>query len=327
MRQAYLKEIEYYLPESTLSNENLSKEFPEWGVEKIANKTGIKVRHIAKIDETSLDLAVKAGEKFFKKTDVKEREIDFLLFCTQTPDYFLPTTACILQDRLGLSKTCGALDINLGCSGFVYGLGLAKGLIIGGLAKNILLFTADTYSKIIEKDDKGNRTIFGDGAAVSFISADENPSFDCSIGEFTFGTDGNGANHLIVRNGAFRNRCDNGSDAMTLFMDGPSIFTFTIKEIPSLVSDVLRKNNLNIQEIDLFVFHQANKFMLEHLRKRLNIPEDKFFIFIEKCGNTVSSTIPIALSEARKLNLKKNSKILIAGFGVGLSWGATVLSV
>jgi len=309
--------IEYYLPKNILTNEDISKEFPEWSAEKIKAKIGVESRHIADDSETALDLAVEACEKLFKKYD--KSKIDFILFCTQSPDYFLPTTACILQDKLGLAKNIGALDFNLGCSGFVYGLTLAQGLVASGVAENILLVTSETYSKFLDKSDKSNRTIFGDGAAVTIVEKDDSKENY----KFLVGTDGSGFNNLIVEKGASRNKSD---EQPTLFMKGPKIFTFAVENIPNLIQDTLKKNKLKLDEIDLFVFHQASSYMLNYLRNLCNIPEEKFFVDMKNIGNTVSASIPIALKLAfDQGKIKEGFKVMVAGFGVGYSWGAGVL--
>jgi 3-oxoacyl-[acyl-carrier-protein] synthase III len=333
--KSYIKAISYYLPPNILSNEALNEEFPEWSVEKISAKTGIFNRHIAAGDMFSSDMGVLAAEQLFRDHNILPDSIDFILFCTQSPDYFLPTTACIIQDRLKIPTSAGAFDYNLGCSGYVYGLGIAKGLISGGIAKNILLITAETYSKFIHPQDKSNKTIFGDAAAATLISADNGFA---EIGNFDLGTDGRGAENLMVKRGGMKypktkedelrfDEFGNSHDENSLFMNGAEIFTFTLENVPVLVNNVLAKNNLQHADIDLFVFHQANKFMLNQLRKKLKIPEDKFYLFLENCGNTVCSTIPIALEEALKSgSIKKNAKVLLAGFGVGYSWGGTILT-
>ncbi|MEO8533523.1 MAG: ketoacyl-ACP synthase III, partial [Flavobacterium sp.] len=305
--KANIKAISYYLPESVLSNDLINQEFPEWGIEKISSKTGINARHISAKDEFSSDMAVKAAEKLFAEHNIDRSEIDFLLFCTQSPDYFLPTTACIIQEKLGLETTIGALDFNLGCSGFVYGLSLAKGLIAGEMAKNVLLITSETYSKFIHHKDKSNKTIFGDAAAATLITSEKG---FCSLGHFVFGTDGKGAENLIVKQGGMRfpvsdknedivDEFGNVRNDKNLFMNGSEIFNFTGEFVPKLTEAILEKSNLAQEDIDLFVFHQANKYMLNYLRKKIKIPEEKFFIAMEDCGNTVSSTIPIALYEAQ----------------------------
>lgn len=331
--QAYLKAISYYLPENVLNNEELNTQFPEWSADKISQKTGIYQRHIAGNDEFSSDLAFKAATKLFEEHAIEPSSIDFILLCTQSPDYFLPTTACILQEKLKIPTSAGALDYNLGCSGYVYGLALAKGLITAGIAKRILLITAETYSKFINDQDKSNRTIFGDAASASLIVVEPEGA---EIGSFSLGTDGKGAENLIVKNGGMRNRNTGAENTYNegsyqsnddnLYMNGSEIFMFTSKAVPLLVADTLSKNNVVSDNIDLFVFHQANQFMLEHIRKKTDIPPEKFHIFLRDCGNTVSSTIPIALYEALKQGkVNKSNNVLIAGFGVGYSWGGTIL--
>ena len=321
---AFIKAISYYLPENILTNEELVKEFPEWTVEKVAKKVGISQRHIAAKDEFTSDMAVSAAEKLFQENTIKPSEIDFVLLCTQSPDYFLPTTACIVQDRLGIPKTAGALDYNQGCSGYVYGLALAKGLIAANVAKNILLITSEAYSKHIQKSDKGNRTIFGDAASASLISTN---GF-AEIGAFEVGTDGSGYDDLIVKNGGMKSaKVGDDSSEDYLYMNGSGVFNFTIAAVPGLINETLKKNNVeDISKIDWFVFHQANSFMLNHLRKKIGIEKDNFLMHMENCGNTVSSTLPIVLKEHLQ-TFKSGDKVILAGFGVGYSWGGTMLSV
>lgn len=334
---AQIKGISYYLPKEVITNEHLTELFPEWTVEKIADKVGIKKRHIAEENQCASDLAFEAATKLFDDLNIQPESIDFLLLCTQSPDYFLPTTACLLQDRLGLPTTAGALDFNLGCSGFIYGLSLANSLIKAGEAKKVLLITAETYSKFIDRRDKGNRTIFGDAAAACLIVDSEK---DC-LSDFVYGTNGSGGQNLIVKYGGMRNR--NATEAVedcmdeetgllhqkgTLEMKGGEIFNFTVKVVPSTANAILEKAGLTIDDISLFVFHQANKYILEHLRKKMLIPEEKFYYYMENCGNTVSSTIPIALHHAlQEKNLKSGDKIMLLGFGVGYSWGGCLVTV
>ena len=330
--KVFIQAISYYLPKTILTNEQLVAEFPEWTIGKVAKKVGINKRHLAGENECASDLAVKAAEQLFIEHSISKSAIDFVLLCTQSPDYFLPTTACIVQDRLNLSTSCGALDFNLGCSGYVYGLSLAKGLIAGKIAKNVLLITAETYSKYIHPKDKGNRTLFGDAATATLISTD---GF-AEIGDFSLGTDGSGYDKLIVKNGACRNTkkeddltFDNSGNPVSsdcLYMDGTGIFNFTLENIPHLVDRTLAANELTKKDIDLYVFHQANKYMLDFLQNILEIDNEKFYCFLSEVGNTVSSTIPIALIAALNENVLSGN-VLLAGFGVGLSWGGCVLKI
>lgn len=324
LHRASVTGIDYHLPANSLTNEDLSREFPEWGAEKIGAKTGIETRCIAGEGELSSDLAVAAARKLFGRLAVEASAIDFVLFCSQTPDYLLPTTACLLQDRLGIPTTAGALDFNLGCSGFVYGLSLAKGLIETGQAARVLLLTGETYSKILDPADRGVRTIFGDAGAATLVEAADGG--DSSIGPFVFGTDGSGAENLICRRYGWRRDGGPLTGESSLSMNGPEIFNFTLRSVPAAVERLLSKSGRQLQEIDLFVFHQANAYMLEHLRKRVGIPEDKFWVSMVHCGNTVSNSIPMALRDAEVAGrLRPGHLVMLVGFGVGYSWAATLL--
>ena len=308
--------------------------YPDWTADRIEKKLGIVERHIAAEDETASDLGVRAAERLFASGVCKPSDIDYLLLCTQSPDYFLPTSACVMQARMGLRQDTGALDFNLGCSGYIYGLGLAKGLIETDQANNVLLVSADTYSKLLHPGDKSVRTLFGDAAAATLIQAAELQQ--SAIGPFVMGTDGRGAPNLIVEAGAFRKR--NATDEVTidendnprcdsrLFMNGGEIFTFTLETVPRVISELLNKAQLEMGDIDLFVFHQANQYILDFLRKKCGIPKDRFYVCMRNFGNTVSSTIPIALKHAIDSSLlRSGASIMLVGFGVGYSWGATIV--
>ena len=329
---ASIKAISYYLPEKLVTNQELVKEFPEWSVDKVAQKVGVESRHLAAEDETAGDMAEKAARKLFEEYHIDPKSIDFLMLCTQSPDYFLPSTACVLQERLGISTSAGAFDYNLGCSGCVYGMAMAKGLIAAGIAKNVLLLTAETYNKYLHPSDKSDRSIFGDGAAACLISTE---GF-AEIGEFSLGTDGSGANNLIVKTGAARQKEKTGKYVEDdeghiwyddyLYMNGGAIFNFTLDAVPAMLNDILVKNQLEKDDIDYYVFHQANKFMLNTIRKVCVLPKSKFYVNLNKTGNTVSSTVLIGLKDCiEEKNIKSNNKVMILGFGVGLSWGGTIL--
>jgi 3-oxoacyl-[acyl-carrier-protein] synthase-3 len=334
---AKIKDIAMYLPPVVLSNFELSKIYPEWPSEKIYDKTGINERRIAGKDQTAGDLAFEAATRLFYQGQIASQDVDFIILCTQAPDYILPTTACIIQDRLGISRHAGALDINLGCSGFVYGLSLAKGLIETGAARCVLLLTADTYSKYINPMDKSVRTLFGDAAAATAIVATD---AECEkIGPFVFGTDGSGAKNLIVEAGMYRvpksaetskeltDDSGNVRSRNNLYMNGAEVMAFSLKEVPKAADALLLKAEMTKEDIDFFVLHQANKFMLEALRKKMKVPTEKLPIFVDDCGNTVSSTIPIALFKLHQQGrLKSGHKLMLIGFGVGYSWAACLLN-
>lgn len=321
------------MPERVVTNDELVKEFPEWSVDKVAAKVGVDSRHLAAEGETAGDMAEKAARKLFEEYGIDPKTIDFVMLCTQSPDYHLPSTACILQDRLEIPTSTGAFDYNLGCSGCVYGMAMAKGLIVGGIAKNVLVLTAETYQKYLHPSDKSNRSIFGDGAAACLISTE---GF-AEIGEFSLGTDGSGADKLIVRTGAARQKTATGLSTVDdeghtrfddyLYMDGGEIFNFTLDAVPAMMKDILAKNQLEKDDVDYYVFHQANKFMLNTIRKVCVLPKEKFYIDLADTGNTVSSTVMIGLKRCIETGtIQKGMKVMVSGFGVGLSWGGTMLT-
>lgn len=334
--KAAIKAISYYLPPKVETNEDLSRQFLEWSAEKIGQKTGINERHIAGEDVCASDLGFESSQRLFAEHGVKPSDIDFLLFCTQSPDYFLPTTACLLQDRLGIPQTAGALDFNLGCSGYIYGLALAAGLIETGQADNVLLITAETYSKFIAPNDRSVRSIFGDAAASTLVSAAESGS----VGPFVFGTDGRGGSQLIVKTGGMRQRqpalqaeqavdeFGNVRNDNCLFMNGPEILNFTLRVVPPMVASLRQKSGLSDDQTDYYVFHQANKYLLNVLRKKLAIAPEKFCEHLVGCGNTVSATIPIALHHAiQDGRVHSGHRLMLVGFGVGFSWAGCMVQL
>jgi 3-oxoacyl-[acyl-carrier-protein] synthase-3 len=319
--------IAIYLPERVETNENLREQFPQWDIDTIYQKTGIAARHIAAPDQCASDLGVAAAQRLFTEHQIDPQSIDFLLLCTQTPDYPLPTTACLMQQRLGLRTSIGALDFNLGCSGFVYGLSLADGLIRTGAARRVLLVTAETYSKFIHPTDRSLRTIFGDGAAATLIEARDEPS----LAGFKFGTDGSGGDTLLVTRNALRpseqalKPRHKQRWASDLYMDGPSLMSFTVGAVPQVVDEVLASSQQSRDDIDHFILHQATLKMLEQLRLRLNLPAEKMPIYLERVGNTVSSTIPIVIDALRREGrLTVGTRSVLIGFGVGWSWAGCV---
>jgi 3-oxoacyl-[acyl-carrier-protein] synthase-3 len=323
LNYAAIGPIAIHLPERVETNDDLAKLFPRWDLETIYSKTGIWARHIAAPGECASDLGVAAAEKLFAEHGIDRSSIDFLLLCTQTPDYPLPTTACLMQSRLGLRTSIGALDFNLGCSGFVYGLSLADGLIRSGAAKRVLLVTAETYSKYIHDEDRSLRTIFGDGAAATLIETAETPS----LSSFAFGTDGTAADALMVNSGGARLP----EDALRprtkwrwpskLYMDGPGLIQLTLDTLPNTIRQVRGNAQVTDADIDLYLVHQATHKLLEVLRQEMSLNEERMPTMLRDFGNTVSSTLPIIMHELRASGrLRRGTKCLLAGFGVGFSW-------
>ena len=328
MNYAAIGPIAIYLPEKVESNEDLQRQYPTWDMDLIFAKTGIAQRHVAAEHECASDLGVAAARKLFESQSIDPSSIDFLLLCTQAPDYPLPTTACLMQQRLGLRTSCGALDFNLGCSGYVYGLSLADGLIRSGAAKRVLLITAETYSKYIHAEDRSLRTIFGDAGAATLLESVDRPT----LSAFQFGTDGSGADTLLVNRGGARRAEDAHQPRhrqrwkSALYMDGPSLINFTVGAIPKLVESILGAAGLPMEEIDLFLFHQATFKLLEQLRERMSLPEDRLPIVLRDFGNTVSCTLPIVIDQMRRAGRldSPTAHHMLVGFGVGWSWAGCV---
>lgn len=329
---AVIKGIEYIFPENKYTNDDIRKDHSAYDIDRFQKKIGISTRYHVKEDETALDLAEKACQKLLQKHP--DEKIDYILYCTQSPEYFLPTTACVLQDRLNLPTDIGALDFNLGCSGYVYGLQLAKSLLFSGDYENVLLVTAETYTKYIHENDVVNKALFGDAASATLVSLDEEDGIFKAVTK----TDGSGYEKLIIKNGGTKNKFQFNPESKfygkneytdnNLYMNGPDIFNFSIENVPNLCQEVLDKNEIELANVDYVIFHQANKFMLNFLRKMIKIPKDKFYIDLEDGGNTVSNTIPIALNRAiEQGKITKGSVVLLAGFGVGLSQGGIIIKL
>ncbi len=329
MIKAYIEKINYYLPGKIIENEDL----------RFIKKIGIKKRHIASPNETAADLAEKAALGLLLNYDKKD--IDFLIFCTQSPDYFLPTTACILQQKLGLKKNCGAFDYNLGCSGYIYGLAIAKNFIETGMAKQVLVLTGETYSRYIHENDNSVKPLFGDGGSATLIVGKHNTTGGGGINNFVFGTDGSGKDNLIVPAGGARNpygttqmklildKYRNMHTNFNLSMDGYAIMTFALETVPKVMQEILQKACLQKEDIDYYVFHQANKFMLEVLQKQCGLENLPYWNDVEEYGNTVSNSIPIALADlvSKPQNEKGLGTVMLIGFGVGYSWGGCLVDL
>lgn len=331
---AQLSVFTYELPARLYTNADFLADFPDTKLESL-EKIGVKERHITPQGQTSSDLAVAAAEKLFHLHQIDRTIIDFVIYCSRDMDYYTPATACVIQHRLGLGHHCGAFDMTQGCSGYIYGLATACGLIETLNIRNVLLLTASSLTHQIHPKDRANRFLFGDAATASLIVQ----SPEKSIGPFVLGTDGSGSTHIIVPHGgmrhpitteSFKEETDefgNTTSPAHFHMDGSAVFRFTLRQVPQLVHDMLNKANLDLNDIDLFVFHQPNVFLNEAIRKKLGISNEKFVHCMDRFGNTVQGTIPIALTEAlHQGRLHSGMRVLLAGFGVGLSWGACIIN-
>ena len=314
---AKIRKISYYLPGPPLSIDSNSNN-----------------RYHASQDEIGSDLAYKAVLKLFNDyPEIDKREIDFLIVSTLVLDYNSPTTASVLHHKLGLSSTCGTIDLPQGCSGFLYSLSVAEAMISAGNARNVLILLGEVPTKAIHSEDIVLRSIFGDAGAAIVVSENNTKA----IGKFTFATFGNGFDFLKVERGGGRNPIDEAwinkySDQVNqlsfgrIEMNGLEVLRFVLKEIPGFLEQTLVKNGLTISEIDFFIFHQASALILKSLQRKCNIPEHKFISNFEEVGNTVSCSIPIALETAAALGtFKKGDKIVLLGFGIGFSCIGTVI--
>lgn len=333
-----IKAIDYYLPDRIVTNEELHKGNPDWNMALVEERVGVLKRHVARADETALDLAFQACKKLFSKHQDAKEQIDGIIFCTQSGDYILPPNSCILHSMLDLPENVFTFDFNLACSGYIYGLALAQGLASSGIAKNILLVNADTYSKYINKDDRSVRVLFGDGAAVSWITTAA--SGEGGIIDLKCFTHGKLYDKFIIPAGGCRipksvktaiPKTDDRGNTRTaeeIHMDGMEILQFVNSKIPKQVKEILARAKLAINDIDLFIFHQASKLALDKLTDSLQINPKKVYRNLHRVGNTVSASIPMALKDALDdQSVSKGDKVLLSGFGVGLSSGSAIIEI
>lgn len=306
-----------YLPLNKIDNDHFISIYNDWDSERVYNQTGIKSRYYAGPNETSGSMAAAALSNLIDKYNIDKNSIDFIICVTETPDNPIPATAYKVHQLLGLSNKCGAYDINHGCSGFTYGLMNACNLINSGMATNVALLNTDTLSRYLDISERGTATIVGDAASAFLID-----KATCNnIMNFVYGTDSSGYDKLIIKP-----KDDDTKQKQYLYMDGMDVFYFAINNVPNIIEDILKTNNMSMDDIDLIVLHQANKTILEYIKKRLKIKDDRFYINLENTGNTASVTIPIALNDlAINGKLKENMKILLLGFGVGYSWCGTII--
>jgi 3-oxoacyl-[acyl-carrier-protein] synthase-3 len=315
--------IEYYLPENVVNNEAMIKQF-EFDTDFLENKLGIRERRRCNDTESCQSLCHEAAKKLIANQKIDLNSIGLLIVVTQNPDYKLPNVGSLLQFSLGLPDNVAAFDINLGCSGFVYALAVAKGFMKNANIQRALVVTGDPYSKIMKIDDRKTIPLFGDAATAVLLDRDS----VAAIGEFDFGTDGSGADALIVRAGGSKcPRVHSNKDDQYLYMDGRAIYLFMMRRIPRSVEKCLALNGLSKDEIDFFVFHQASKYLLDSLKKQMKIPDSKMVYALETFGNTISSSIPIALKEITDNPANQGKRALLCGFGVGLSWASVVIRI
>jgi 3-oxoacyl-[acyl-carrier-protein] synthase-3 len=331
---ARIARIEYAVPDNVVTNDDFQRAHPEWRMEQVARKTGVLTRRFAAGDELASDLTFRAATEVLDGFD--KDEIDGLIFCTQSPDQIMPPNATLLHARLGLPKSVAAFDITLACSGFVYGLAIAKSMIDSMRMRSVLLLCGDTYSKYIHPEDRAALTLFGDGAAATLV---DRSTAQSAILDFVLASDGQaGGDKFMIKAGGLRtprseatrvSRRDiagNVRSDETIFMDGMAVLAFAQREVQPTVEQILRRNNLQLSEVKLVLFHQASLHALNILNDQLELRPDQTFSNIAHFGNTVSASLPILLKDAQSAGrLERGDLILIVGFGVGFSWGACLM--
>jgi 3-oxoacyl-[acyl-carrier-protein] synthase-3 len=329
-----IKSIEYYLPEKVITNADLQTMHPNWDVQKVGEKSGVFKRHIAAADETAFDLACQAVEKLLSSGQISKEEIQGIIFCTQSPDYIMPSNSFLLHKHFGFTSNVWTFDYSLACSAFVFGLSISRGMLETKMAKNILLITADTYSKYINRKDRSTSVLFGDGAAACIVSkSDEKGIIDIELA-----SSGNEYDTFYIPSGGARIPKDDSTKEISvdhsgnertmeeIYMNGFAVWKFISRTVPEQINALLSRNNLSVDDIDFFGFHQASKLTLDSLIKALKIDGDKVYMNLGKIGNTVSASIPIVLKDAESEGkLKRGDTVLLSGFGVGLSWGSLIM--
>lgn len=316
------------VPSRRIENEFFLEQFGEKAAE-VTKMTGVQTRYWVAEGETTSDLCEKAAVRLLEGLGWEPESVDGIIFVSQTPDYRLPATACSLQARLNLRSGVLAFDVNLGCSGYPYGLWMAMNAISSGAAKRILLAIGDTSSVLVDPADRATALLFGDAGTVTAIEANDEGG---EAATFILGSDGKGACNLIVPEGAFRSAVAEGKlegrALDRLYMDGGEIFNFTLKAVPGLIAETAAAAGHDIGDYDSFLLHQANAFMIRHLAKKAKLPPEKVPINIDRYGNTSSATIPLLMTTDVADQLKAGPRRLgMFGFGVGYSWASASIQV
>ncbi|WP_323027660.1 ketoacyl-ACP synthase III [Gelidibacter japonicus] len=324
------------VPKNTIKNRNYTEHFDQDTVNDIVDKTGIEERRFVTGNTTASDLCFAAAEQLISDLGIEKSEIDILLFVSQTPDFRMPATSIILQDRLGLSKSTAAFDINLGCSGFVYGLSMAFAYAQQPGIRKVLLLDGETRSKVYHPKDRKTGFLFGDAGVAAIIEKDAN----VGVAVFSLNSDGSLQDLIKIDSGGYRNRSSADSVIERVvdehgnirtdehgYMNGTDVFNFVLREIPRNIKHTLKLADANLEDFDYYIFHQANKFMNDYLIKKLKLDVKKVPSTIDKYGNTSSVSIPITIVDQLKDKVEGKKELFLCGFGVGMSWATACIPV
>lgn len=324
MRNSKITALSYCVPDTSLTHQQLQHRFGAEKMDRIVDSTNIHNRRICTENEIGSDLAYASAEKILRSGDIARDSIDLLIITTQMPDYLLPTTACILQDKLGLKNTCAAFDINLGCSQFVYAHSVAHSMIVAGLAKRALVITYDTPSKIIDPKDISVVPLFGDGATAAILEVDNTGN---GYQDFILGTEGSQHEALIWRQSGLRHLASKATPT-PMTMDGQKVFLFTLQTVPKYIHELLRRNTLDKTDISFFALHQASGLIVSSIARKLKLEEKQYNCIYKNYGNSGGSTVGISLWHAiADKKLSPHNKLILSAFGVGLSWGNALYQI
>jgi len=291
-------------------------------VRKVVQMAGVRERRVVDDGVTSADLCFEAAESLLRRLGWDRGSVTGLIFVTQSPDYWLPSTSCVVHQWLGLGDECAAFDVGLGCSGYPYGLYLAASMLRAGGHERILMLHGETPSRFVSPDDQATKLLFSDAGSATALEIA--PS---GVGHFCLHTDGSGHAGLIIRGGGFRDRHPVDPRDLFLRMDGAGIFNFTIKRVPPLIRDALALSGRSIEQIDAYLFHQSNRFIMKHLMKKCGLPEDRVPMTIETHGNCGGPSVAVTLTRSLPAQRDRDLQLMMLGYGVGLSWGAAVVGL
>ena len=314
------------VPSHTFNNVRDTTAFPKADVRKVVAMAGVTERRVADDATCSSDLCFVAAEELLTAVQWPRESIDGLILVTQTPDYFMPSSSCVLHKRLGLSPHCATFDLGLGCSGYVYGLWLASMMLKTGGLRRVLLLHGETPTRYASPDDRAVSLLFGDAGSATALERDDRP--DAPSAYFTLHTDGTGYDDLIVEAGGFRDRFCADARSHFVKMNGANVFNFTIKTIPPLIEDTLRLAGQQTGDIDFFVFHQSNRFILNHLIGSCSLPAERVPIVLDRFGNPGGPSLPLTITQGLGEHAGRRPLwLMLLGYGVGLSWGAALVSL
>lgn len=309
------------VPPTVVDNLSLGERFGAEDVRKVVAMAGVRQRHVAGDALTSVDLCTDAARRLLARLGWAPESVTGLIMVTQTPDYLLPSSACVVHARLGLGTGCAAFDIGLGCSGYPYGLYVAASMLKGGGQPRILMLHGETPSRFVSPDDHATLLLFGDAGSATAL---ESVPGDTTPAHFGLFTDGTGVEGLIIRGGGFRDRQPADPRDLCVHMDGAGIFNFTIKRVPPMVADTLAFAGLTVPDVDAFLFHQSNRFIMKHLMKKCGLPEGRVPLTIEDTGNCGGPSVAVTLTRTQA-ERTRDLRLMLLGYGVGLSWGAAIV--